>query len=246
MEPWDGPAALAFSDGRFVGAALDRNGLRPCRYKVTEQGLVVACSEVGAIELDDYRIVEKGRLGPGQMFVVDVERHRVLHDHEVKRELAAERPWKTWARHVPSARPRADGTILRRRTRLAATTPLPTLQRALGYSNEDLRIVLRPMGAEAQDAVWSMGDDTPLAVLARMPRSTYAFFRQRFAQVTNPPIDPLRESLVMSLHTWLGPRPDLLQIDGAQPDAIELDSPVLDERQLEAIRDPADACRSRS
>jgi glutamate synthase domain-containing protein 2/glutamate synthase domain-containing protein 1/glutamate synthase domain-containing protein 3 len=233
MEPWDGPAALAFSDGRFVGAALDRNGLRPCRYKVTEQGLVVACSEVGAIELDDYRIVEKGRLGPGQMFVVDVERHRLLHDHEVKRELAAERPWKTWARPAGPLRAPADETPTR------STLPLPALQRALGYSNEDLRIVLRPMGAEAQDAVWSMGDDTPLAVLARVPRSAYAFFRQRFAQVTNPPIDPLRESLVMSLHTWIGPRPDLLQVDGAQPDAIELDSPVLDEQQLDAIRTQA-------
>jgi glutamate synthase (ferredoxin) len=227
MEPWDGPAALAFSDGRFVGAALDRNGLRPCRYKVTEEGLVVAGSEVGAIELDDYRIVEKGRLGPGQMLALDLAQQRLLHDADIKRELADKRPWQTWVSSSqlqlppwPAPEPESLGV----------------LQRAFGYTNEDLRIVLRPMGAEAQDAVWSMGDDTPIAPLARIPRSVYSFFRQRFAQVTNPPIDPLRESLVMSLRTWLGPHPDLLQVEGPHPQMIELASPILDEPTLAAIR----------
>ncbi|HTD78785.1 MAG TPA: glutamate synthase central domain-containing protein, partial [Chloroflexota bacterium] len=213
VEPWDGPAALAFSDGRFVGAALDRNGLRPCRYKVTAEGLVVAGSEVGAIELDDYRIVEKGRLGPGQMLALDLERHQILHDHELKRELAASRPWKSWIRSGSDA-PSAGGPTAEEESsagRNGATNghwtgdkplALSGLQRAFGYSNEDLKIVLRPMGAEGQDAVWSMGDDTPVAPVARAPRPVYAFFRQRFAQVTNPPIDPLRESLVMSLRTW--------------------------------------------
>ncbi|HET6317329.1 MAG TPA: glutamate synthase central domain-containing protein, partial [Chloroflexota bacterium] len=228
IEPWDGPAALAFSDGRYVGAALDRNGLRPCRYKVTAEGLVVAGSEVGAIELDDYRIVEKGRLGPGQMLALDLERHEILHDADIKRELGRDRPWKSWLSVVPLDQ-------AEQRT-FVDTRHVPVLQRALGYSNEDVKIVLRTMGAEAQDAVWSMGDDTPIAPFARVPRPIYTFFRQRFAQVTNPPIDPLRETLVMSLRTWLGPQPDLLRIDGAQPDLIELESPVIDEHTLAAIR----------
>ncbi len=229
MEPWDGPAALAFSDGRVVGAALDRNGLRPSRYKVTEEGLVVACSEVGAISLDDYRIVEKGRLGPGQIIAVDVERHVLLHDAQVKRELAAGARWKSWL--VDRTLAPAEVT-----TPDGQETPLPLLQRAMGYSNEDLKIVLRPMGAEAQDAVWSMGDDTPISPLARVPRPVYAFFRQRFAQVTNPPIDPLRESLVMSLRTWLGPKPSVMDTTGPQPDMLELASPIVDEATLAAIR----------
>jgi len=231
LEPWDGPAALAFSDGRFVGAALDRNGLRPCRYKVTAEGLVVAGSEVGAIELDDYRIVEKGRLGPGQMLALDLEQHTILHDADIKRELGRSKPWKSWlgtaftpiSDRPPTPHPR----------------PLGVLQRALGYSNEDLKIVLRAMGAEALDAVWSMGDDTPIAPLARVPRPIYTYFRQRFAQVTNPPIDPLRESLVMSLRTWLGPRASLLHVAGPQPDLIELPSPVIVEATLEALRNQA-------
>jgi glutamate synthase domain-containing protein 2/glutamate synthase domain-containing protein 1/glutamate synthase domain-containing protein 3 len=266
VEPWDGPAALAFSDGRFVGAALDRNGLRPCRYKVTAEGLVVAGSEVGAIELDDYRIVEKGRLGPGQMLALDLERHTILHDAELKRELGASKPWASWL--APTVELGASGSRSRREVATeehtsnghqssnghhssnghnatnshqvdadrASEPALNVLQRAFGYTNEDLKIVLRPMGAEALDAVWSMGDDTPVAPFARAPRSVYTFFRQRFAQVTNPPIDPLRESLVMSLRTWLGPSPDLLQVDGVHRPLIELDSPVIDEATLSAIR----------
>jgi glutamate synthase (ferredoxin) len=229
IEPWDGPAGLAFSDGRYVGAALDRNGLRPCRYKVTAEGLVVAGSEVGPIELDDYRIVEKGRLGPGQMLALDLERHQILHDHELKRELAAERPWQSWIMsHELKPVLNPTGT--------EDATPLAALQRLHGYSSEDLKIVLRSMGAEAQDAIWSMGDDTPIAPFARSPRPIYAFFRQRFAQVTNPPIDPLRESLVMSLRTWLGPRPDLLEIEGPQQELIELATPIIDEASLRALR----------
>ena len=241
LEPWDGPAALAFSDGRFVGAALDRNGLRPCRYKVTAEGLVVAGSEVGAIELDDYRIVEKGRLGPGQMLALDLERHQILHDHELKRELAASRPWKTWigaSAETSRALEPSNGRDGTSNGYWTADEPLAltALQRAFGYSNEDLKIVLRPMGAEGLEAVWSMGDDTPVAPFARAPRSVYAFFRQRFAQVTNPPIDPLRESLVMSLRTWLGPQPDLLRIDGPQHGLVELPSPVIDQATLHSIR----------
>jgi glutamate synthase (ferredoxin) len=231
VEPWDGPAALAFADGRYVGAALDRNGLRPCRYKVTAEGLVVAGSEVGAIELDDYRIVEKGRLGPGQMLALDLERHVILHDDELKRELGAAKQWAAWVANITT-----DDAGATKEVSASDHQPLAALQRAAGYTNEDLRIVLRPMGGEGLEAVWSMGDDTPVAPFARIPRSVYTFFRQRFAQVTNPPIDPLRESLVMSLRTWLGPKPDLLQVDGQQPLLIELDSPVVDENTLASIR----------
>ncbi|MBV9578001.1 MAG: glutamate synthase large subunit, partial [Chloroflexi bacterium] len=240
VEPWDGPAALAFADGRYVGAALDRNGLRPCRYKVTAEGLVVAGSEVGAIELDDYRIVEKGRLGPGQMLALDLERQLILHDDELKRELAGSRPWGAWLGDTcgvdTSVQTRRNGTHVDLVTTPQDEVSDASLRRAFGYTNEDLRIVLRPMGAEGLEAVWSMGDDTPVAPFARAPRSLYAFFRQRFAQVTNPPIDPLREALVMSLRTWLGPRPDLLQVDGHHPHIIELESPVIDSSTLAAIR----------
>jgi glutamate synthase domain-containing protein 2/glutamate synthase domain-containing protein 1/glutamate synthase domain-containing protein 3 len=245
LEPWDGPAALAFADGRYVGAALDRNGLRPCRYKVTAEGLVVAGSEVGAIELDDYRIVEKGRLGPGQMLALDLERHTILHDAELKRELGASKPWGAWIDTSVVTPPQTVTALPTNGTVMAVADPpafvvddqpLAMVQRAFGYTNEDLRIVLRPMGAEGLEAVWSMGDDTPVAPFARAPRSLYAFFRQRFAQVTNPPIDPLRESLVMSLRTWLGPKPDVLQVEGPQRHLIELESPVIDELTLASIR----------
>ncbi|HEY0582263.1 MAG TPA: glutamate synthase central domain-containing protein, partial [Chloroflexota bacterium] len=239
IEPWDGPSGLAFSDGRFVGAALDRNGLRPCRYKVTAEGLVVAGSEVGAIELDDYRIVEKGRLGPGELFALDLERHEILHDRELKTRLATERPWKSWLLSQQPWTPTSPAPTDDAPPDSDRSPSLQALQRAHGYSSEDLKIVLRPMGAEGLDAVWSMGDDTPVAPFGRAPRSVYAFFRQRFAQVTNPPIDPLRESLVMSLRTWLGPKPDLLQVEGPQQHLIELASPIIDEAMLAAIRTQA-------
>ncbi len=198
VEPWDGPAALAFSDGVLVGSALDRNGLRPCRYKITRDGLVVAGSETGLVDLEPQEVVESGRLGPGELLVVDTRRKAILHDAEAKREVARRRPYARWAaRNIRPLRP---------------TTPAPApaalaepervaRQLAFGWSHEDLRYVLEPMGAGGQDAVWSMGDDTPIPPLARIPPNLYVYLRQRFAQVTNPPIDPLRETLVMSLRT---------------------------------------------
>src|SRR5439155_485013 len=193
VEPWDGPAALAFSDGVMVGSALDRNGLRPCRYKITRDGLVVAGSEVGLVDLDPASVVESGRLGPGELLVVDTRRKAILRNVEAKREVARRRPYARWA--AKSIRPL-------RPTAVATAAPAPavvTRQLAFGWSFEDLRYVLEPMGGEGQDAVWSMGDDTPIPPLARVPPGLYAYLRQRFAQVTNPPIDPLRETLVMSL-----------------------------------------------
>src|SRR5437867_2306490 len=233
VEPWDGPAALAFSDGVLVGSALDRNGLRPCRYKITCDGLVVAGSETGLVDLDPQEVVESGRLGPGELLVVDTRRKAILHDAEAKREVARRRPYARWAaRNIRPLRP---------------TTPAPgpaalaepervARQLAFGWSHEDLRYVLEPMGAGGQDAVWSMGDDTPIPPLAHIPPTLYVYLRQRFAQVTNPPIDPLRETLVMSLRMHLGRRGSLL---ADRPDGLRLvrnEHPVLLEAEMAALR----------
>src|SRR2546428_1997063 len=200
-EPWDGPAALAFSDGVCVGSALDRNGLRPCRYKITRDGLVVAGSESGLVDLNAAEVVESGRLGPGELLVVDTRRKAILRNAEAKREVARRRPYSRWA---------ARGIRLLRPTAVVPDTPpAPEAERvarqvAFGWSFEDLRYVLEPMGTAGHDAVWSMGDDTPIPPLARVPPGLYAYLRQRFAQVTNPAIDPLRETLVMSLRMHIG------------------------------------------
>ncbi|MDQ7858077.1 MAG: glutamate synthase large subunit [Armatimonadota bacterium] len=230
MEPWDGPAALAFSDGRYAAAALDRNGLRPARYVVTRDGLVVVASEAGVVDVPAERVVEKGRLGPGQVLAVDTHKGVVLHDDEVKMLCAAQRPYGTWVERE-----------LIRLGRPAGETPAPPpdlvrRQRVFGYTGEDLRRVLRPMVDEGKDPVFSMGDDTPPAALATRPRGLAAYFRQRFAQVTNPPIDPLRERLVMSLTGYLGPRPNLLEETPAHARLVALPSPVLTAGMVEAIR----------
>src|SRR5213593_4585492 len=207
VEPWDGPAALAFSDGVFVGSALDRNGLRPCRYKITRDGLVVAGSETGLVDLNPGDVVESGRLGPGELLVVDTRRKAILRNAEAKREVARRRPYSRWA---------ARGIRLLRATAAVPDAPPASepervaRQIAFGWSFEDLRYVLEPMGSAGQDAVWSMGDDTPIPPLARIPPGLYAYLRQRFAQVTNPAIDPLRETLVMTLRMHIGRRGSLL------------------------------------
>jgi glutamate synthase (ferredoxin) len=237
MEPWDGPAALVMADGRYVGAALDRNGLRPCRYKVTRDGLVVAGSEVGVVDIDHDDVIEKGRIGPGQMIAVDFQERRMIGDHEIKHRLANQHPYASWvyrrslgdSQRIPPATERL----------LADRETLSRHQQLYGYSRETLSIVLSPMAANGTRATWSMGDDTPIPPLARAQRSFYAFFRQRFAQVTNPAIDPLRESCVSSLTTCLGPRPQLLT-DGPQPPVLELATPVLSLGQLDDLRQRED------
>ncbi|MDQ7829717.1 MAG: glutamate synthase large subunit [Armatimonadota bacterium] len=229
-EPWDGPAALAVSDGALVAGALDRNGLRPARYTVTADGLVVLASEAGVLEVEPERVLEKGRLGPGQVLAVDTARGRVLHDDAVKGALAREHPYLRWI--APLGRlpePRACGPAP------APSQRLRRLQRLFGYTVEDVEWVLRPMATEGKDPVFSMGDDTPPAVLAQRPRLLYAYFRQRFAQVTNPPIDPLRERSVMALATLLGPRGGWLG-DGPREGLMALDSPLLEPAQLAWLR----------
>jgi glutamate synthase (NADPH/NADH) large chain len=242
IEPWDGPAAVAFADGRVVGAALDRNGLRPCRFLITEDGLVFAGSEVGLLDVDDDAVIEHGRLAPGEVLLVDLVKRRVLHDGEVKQRLARRAPFRRWAGARPldaAAVPSGDGTGGSSSPQPAAAggelADLTFQQRLFGCTTEDVKFVMEPMAAEGKEPTWSMGDDTPIPPLARRPRSLYVFLRQRFAQVTNPPIDPLREAAVMSLKTWLGPRPPLLR-DGPQPVTVELPSPMLHREDVTALR----------
>jgi glutamate synthase (ferredoxin) len=226
-EPWDGPAAIAFSNGQLVGAVLDRNGLRPCRFAVTKDGLIVAGSEAGLVDLDPDEVTHSGRLGPGQMLVVDLEKHEV-YENEALLELFD--AGATYAKLV-------EDQPLIPANDVAATDPvvLTALQRGFGYTREDVKMILQPMATEGKDAVWSMGDDTPLAFLARSPRPVYAYFRQRFAQVTNPPIDSLRESCVVSLHTRLGPWPHMLDKNAPLP-GVSLPSPFLSLGQVDALR----------
>jgi len=225
-EPWDGPAAIAFSNGRLVGAVLDRNGLRPCRFAITKEGLVVAGSEIGLVDLDPNEVTHSGRLGPGQMLVVDLEKHKVYEDEEL---LALFDTDPTYAKLIE------DSPLVPASVSSLETAKLTSLQKGFGYTREDVRMILQPMATEGKDAVWSMGDDTPLAFLAHTPRPVYAYFRQRFAQVTNPAIDPLREACVVSLHTRLGPWPHLLDKNAPLP-GVSLPSPFLSLGQVEALR----------
>ncbi|HYM70950.1 MAG TPA: glutamate synthase large subunit [bacterium] len=239
-EPWDGPAALAFSDGRVAAAALDRNGLRPARYVITEDGLVVVASEAGVLDLDPSTIVEKGRLGPGRMIAVDTVAGRILSDETIKREVAGRRPYAAWL---------AAG-----RTRVPSDATPPTVDASLerrlvafGYSDEECKRIHAPMFMDAKDPVGSMGDDTPLAVLSSRPRLLYAYLKQRFAQVTNPPIDSLRERLVMSLVTLLGARGNLLEEAPEHARLVEMRSPVLTAAELRSlVALPEEALRART
>ncbi len=247
-EPWDGPAALAFSDGRIVAAVLDRNGLRPARYTMTDDGLVIVASEVGVIDLDPARIVEKGRLGPGHMLAVDTVSGRVLTDAAIKRDAASRRPYAAWL-SGHRVRIRSSGGLPPLVGGMPSADPgtLPRRLVSFGYSQEELHRIHEPMFTEAKDPVGSMGDDTPLAVLSSRPRLVYNYVKQRFAQVTNPPIDPFRERLVMSLVTLLGARGSFLEESPEHARLIELDTPLLSEADLEALsRLPDQAFRART
>ena len=225
-EPWDGPAALAFSDGKVVGAALDRNGLRPCRFAVTKDGLVVAGSEIGLVDLDPDEVTHSGRLGPGEMLLVDLDKRKLYENEELLQLFDEGATYATLVEDIP-LNPAPIQPI--------EAVALAAAHRGFGYTREDVKMILQPMATEGKDAVWSMGDDTPLAFLARSPRPVYAYFRQRFAQVTNPAIDPLREACVVSLHTRLGPWPHLLDKDMPLP-GLSLSSPFLSLGQVEALR----------
>ena len=229
-EPWEGPAALTFTDGRIAAACLDRNGLRPARYKVTRSGMVVVASEASASIVPDSDVIEKGRLGPGEMLAVDTVNHCLLTDSDIKERLAKGAPYRAWLKEY---RVSANFTAPKLEDSLGFDEgSLGTLHRIFGYGNEDLRMVLDPMGKEGKDPVWSMGNDTPLAVLSSQPRSFFNYFKQRFAQVTNPPIDSLRESLVMSLRSYIGGRGNILTETPEHAHLLEYDSPLLDHGQF--------------
>ncbi len=231
-EPWDGPAGLVFTDGTRVGAALDRNGLRPCRYTVTEDGLVVAGSETGILPIEESRIRVKGKLGPGQMVLVDTAMGTFYKDSQIKAELAMRKPYGLWVReHIR----RLPNHLSKTDTLPQPAEPLIARQAAFGYTGEELVTVLRPMVEDGVEAIGSMGDDTPAAVLSAKPRPLFAYFRQRFAEVTNPPIDSLREKVVMSLKVQLGARRNFLAETPGQADLLELASPILSAAELAAI-----------
>jgi glutamate synthase (ferredoxin) len=234
MEPWDGPAALALSDGRFAIAGLDRNGLRPQRYWITEKGLVIVGSEAGLVDIDE-RVVERGRLGPGSVLAVDTSTGRVLTNDAVKRDLATRRPYRSWVGDYLVDAPElvADEVSSRGWERGALTRT----QALFGYSSEDYDRIFEPMVFEGAIPLGSMGDDTPLALLSEQPQPLYRYFKQRFAQVTNPPIDPLRERSVMSLHTVIGPRGPLLEEAPLSARVLRFDSPVIDEARFAWLKE---------
>ena len=234
MEPWDGPAAVCAYGGRWVLAGMDRNGLRPLRYSITGDGLLFAGSETGMVRLDEATIVEKGRLGPGQMIAVDLTAGRLYHDEEIKDHLAAQKPYGDWTQHITQI-----DDLIRPDHGETASFDRETLRRrqlAASLTMEDMELILHPMVEDAKEALGSMGDDTPLAVLSDLNRGLHHFFRQNFSQVTNPPIDSLRERRVMTLKTRLGNLGNILDEDEAQCRLLQLDSPVLSNAEFEAMR----------
>ena len=238
MEPWDGPAAIAFTDGRQIGATLDRNGLRPARFIVTDDDHVVLASESGVLPIPDEKIVRKWRLQPGKMLLIDLEEGRIIEDEEVKASIAGKHPYDEWLHEMqfkltdladpeqdPDAAPLQNTNV-----------SLLDRQQAFGYTQEDVQFFLEPMAQLGDDPIGSMGTDTPIAVLSRKPKLLYNYFKQNFAQVTNPPIDPIREELVMSLVSMIGPRPNLLGLAAGTHKRLEVSQPVLTNADLDKIR----------
>jgi glutamate synthase (NADPH/NADH) len=241
QEPWDGPALFTFSDGRFCGANLDRNGLRPCRFVVTSDDIMVCASEVGAVYIPPEKVVQKGRLKPGRMLLVDTLEGRIVDDKELKRTTASRQNFGSWVEthllQVP--------TIIKRVER-AQISVGPTLDKStlstdpkllsFGFTAEQLNLLLLPMVLDGKEALGSMGNDAPLAAMASQPRLIYDYFRQLFAQVTNPPIDPIRENIVMSLEAYVGPEGNLLEMKPEQCHRIFLPSPVLSIEEMNAMK----------
>jgi len=224
MEPWDGPAAVAFTDGRMIGATLDRNGLRPARYLITDDDMVLMASEMGVLDIPQHKIVKKWRLQPGKMFLIDMQAGRIVEDDELKQQLASAKPYRKWidqSRYFLDDLPGA-------KIETALHETLLDTQQAFGYSQEDLKFILTPMVNSGEEPIGSMGADAALPVLSNRNRSLYDYFQQLFAQVTNPPIDPIREEIVMSLTSFIGPKPNLLGIDETEPPLrLEVHQPVL-------------------
>src|SRR5580692_8519713 len=242
MEPWDGPAAIAFTNGRQIGATLDRNGLRPARYVVTRDDRIIMASEVGVLPIPEEDIVTKWRLQPGKMLLVDLEQQRLIPDEELKATLAQSHPYREWLDRTqiqveelppaPEAAPISNLALLNR-------------QQAFGYTQEDLKLLMTPMATTGEEAVGSMGNDTPISALSDKPKLLFTYFKQNFAQVTNPPIDPIREELVMSLVSIIGPRPNLFDLEGmSNTKRLEVHQPILTNANLEKIRSISEVAES--
>jgi glutamate synthase (NADPH/NADH) large chain len=234
MEPWDGPAAVAFTDGRQIGATLDRNGLRPARYLITNDDLVVMASEMGVLDIAEERIIKKWRLQPGKMFLIDMEQGRIIDDKELKDALASSHPYPEWLKKTQIQLENLPGEVSPMAPDQAT---LLDRQQAFGYTQEDIKFLMTPMAATGQEAIGSMGADNPVAVLSNRSKPLANYFKQNFAQVTNPPIDPIREELVMSLVSLIGPRPNLLGYASAGNHMrLEVCQPILTNTDIERIR----------
>ncbi|TAF78556.1 MAG: glutamate synthase subunit alpha, partial [Curvibacter sp.] len=249
MEPWDGPASIVFTDGRQIGATLDRNGLRPSRYCITDDDLVIMGSESGVLPVPENKIVRKWRLQPGKMFLIDLEQGRMIDDEELKASLANSKPYKQW---IENLRIKLDDVSFdERRTdkalsavvagvepkRVTDQVSLLDRQQAFGFTQEDLKFLIAPMATAGEEAIGSMGNDSPLAVLSDKNKPLYSYFKQLFAQVTNPPIDPIREAIVMSLVSFIGPKPNLLDINQVNPPMrLEVSQPILDFADMAKVR----------
>ena len=236
MEPWDGPASIVFTDGRQIGATLDRNGLRPSRYCITEDDVVIMASESGVLPVPESKIVRKWRLQPGKMFLIDLEQGRMIHDDELKSALSKSRPYQQWIENV-----RVELASLNAQAEnLPEPSPLALLdrQQAFGYTQEDTKFLMAPMAQAGEEGIGSMGNDSPLAVLSDKNKPLYNYFKQLFAQVTNPPIDPIREAIVMSLNSFIGPKPNLLDINQVNPPLrLEVSQPILNFADMRRLRD---------
>ncbi|MBP8229319.1 MAG: glutamate synthase subunit alpha, partial [Xylophilus sp.] len=234
MEPWDGPASIVFTDGRQIGATLDRNGLRPSRYCVTDDDLVVMASESGVLPIPEHKIVRKWRLQPGKMFMIDLEQGRMIDDEELKANVVNTKPYKQW---IENLRIKLDSVDAPPAVPLASDVSLLDRQQAFGFTQEDIKFLLSPMAKNGEEGIGSMGNDSPLAVLSDKNKPLYNYFRQMFAQVTNPPIDPIREAIVMSLNSFIGPKPNLLDINQVNPPMrLEVAQPILDFADMAKLR----------
>ncbi len=234
MEPWDGPAAIAFTDGRQIGATLDRNGLRPARYLITDDDLVVMASETGVLPIPESKIIKKWRLQPGKMFLIDTVAGRIIDDKELKESLANAKPYREWIERI---RIKLDDVDRPSEQKEPAKESLLDLQQCFNYTQEDLKFLMAPMARDGEEATGSMGNDSPLAVTSNKLKPMYNYFKQLFAQVTNPPIDPIREQMVMSLVSFIGPRPNLLDVANTNPPyRIEVNQPILDFDEMAKLR----------
>ena len=232
MEPWDGPASIPFTDGKYIGALLDRNGLRPSRYTVTKDGYVVMSSETGVVDLDPENILSHGRLEPGKMFLVDMDEGRIINDKDIKQSIANKKPWKKLLElsQIEISDLPENNKIIRNEL------SQKSLQKAFGYTQEDEKFLLNPMAESGMEATGSMGTDTPIAPLSLKSKLMFSYFKQKFAQVTNPPIDPIREEMVMSINNFVGPRANVLDLDHKESlKYIKLETPILDQKNANKI-----------